>query len=108
MSLRRSATGRTVTDPAVVIATAAVVIALLACVMASNATRHSVLVSQQFKRLHKKFWERSIEQSNDNVKNWSAHESHAQEHLKLIQALRVTLGNDKLFETPRRTHNKPN
>ena len=63
----------------------------------------------RFQRLHAEFWQQSIQQGNDNCKNWETHRDTAEQHLRLIKDLRVVLNNDKLFQLSQtKQPSKPN
>ena len=57
-------------DPAIVIAVCAVVIACLSAFMAWNTLSYAKVIQRQHDRLYKEFWKQSHEQAAENGKQW--------------------------------------
>ena len=87
-------------DPAITVATLAVCIAILAAAVAWIAFDNARLTRKSYRRLHEEFWKQSIQQAEENGKQWGY-------QLRQVEAMRdhFGIGTTKTREKPKQPLN---
>jgi hypothetical protein len=76
-------------DTATTVALFAACASSLSASLAFIAVRMTVHVQKEHAKLTREFWRQSVQQSNENVKQWHSHKAAADSHMRFIKMLHL-------------------